>query len=150
MAGRPPVRQGELTVRHYLTDPETGRKLYAPGPEDDSGPALCDFGCGEEVPGGVETCAPCLARQAEKEADAVTTPPVYDLAAITSKLDPRVARILSAGSIVEPATDAREVGREPTSVPLLGAGSSLSRDLQRIWNHLEEAQLIISRMKGTP
>ena len=53
----------------------------------------------------------------------------------------------SAAPIVGTATDAREDGREPTSVPLSGVGSSVSRDLASIANHCQEIELILARMK---
>jgi hypothetical protein len=56
-------------MRHYYTDPVTGQKVYAKGPEDDEGPPVCGF-CGDvEVSGEGETCAACLTQQDEKRAE---------------------------------------------------------------------------------
>lgn len=55
-------------MRHHLTDPTTGRKLYAASPEDSTTP-LCGF-CGDvEVSDEGETCAACLSQQEEKAAE---------------------------------------------------------------------------------
>jgi hypothetical protein len=51
-------------MRHYLTDPVTGRKIYAPTPEDHHTP-ICGF-CGDNaVESEDDTCEECVEAQRE-------------------------------------------------------------------------------------
>jgi hypothetical protein len=86
-------------MRHYLTDPATGRRIYAPSPEDDYTPVCPACGNVEvEVEGFI--CTACLELKAEKEAETVPYNPI----AAAMQLDPRVARIIQ-GAGIPPASD---------------------------------------------
>jgi hypothetical protein len=66
-------------MRHHYTDPDTGRKVYAPGPEDEQVP-WCPY-CGNvRVEADDETCPACLDLQREKAADQA---PALDLVDFT-------------------------------------------------------------------
>jgi hypothetical protein len=81
------------------------------------------------------------------------TPPVYDLFALTMKLDPRVARILTGSDKgIGPESTASTISPGVvTGAQSGGSGSSIARELQRALNCIEEAQIIIERLKrSTP
>ena len=55
-------------MRHYLTDPKTGRKVYAASPEDEVVP-LCAAGCGNVVTEEGAQCLACVLMEAERAED---------------------------------------------------------------------------------
>jgi hypothetical protein len=92
-------------LRHYYTDPDTGRKVYAPGPEDEQVP-WCPY-CGNvRVEADDETCPACLDLQREKAADRIDSP---------------------APGIGPEATGSGGGGGEPS--PVVAPGSGFSIDL---------------------